>query len=211
VFCDNWPLPLVQALLQSQAYSHEGLVPNGVELVETHLSYLFLTGEHVYKVKKAVDLGFLDYIDLETRRHFCHEEVTVNRDGDSYSINGPGATVEYAVKIRQLPREQMLGVRLRNNGVTVADVETGAQDGANVWLIECTATEDVVRERLERRAQDASSVSGATWPVYVEQKARWEPVTERSPSRHIVLDTGNGTDESTRRLIYEVFAHTIAA
>jgi hypothetical protein len=62
--------------------------------------------------------------------------------------------------------------------VTVADVETGAQAGANVWLIECAATEDVA---------------------------------ETSPSRHIVLDTDNGTDESTRRLIYEVFAHTIAA
>jgi aminoglycoside phosphotransferase family enzyme len=41
-------------LLQPQAYSHEGIVPDGVELVKIHVSYLFLTGEHVYKVKKAV-------------------------------------------------------------------------------------------------------------------------------------------------------------
>ena len=524
---------LVQALLQPQAYSQEGAVPDDVELVETHVSYLFLTGEHVYKVKKAVDLGFLDFTDLETRRHFCQEEVavnqrfspsvylgvvTVNRDGDSYTINGSGEVAEYAVKMRQLPRERMLEARLRSGDVSLADVEriaqriaafhdeaattpeitrlggletvrhnveenftqterfvgtlverdayddiaaysrafmdarkgifeqreaagrvrdchgdihagqvcmidgvefidsiefdplyrysdvasdiaflamdldcyerhdlsaalletyvqasgdadvqaltpffqcyrayvrakvtglkletaaltgsqreavqdeaysyyglahgyamaalrqpalyvlcglagtgkssiaeelarrwnlrllssdverkqlagmaltehhhdafgegiystshddrtydlllseaivalkekhsavldasfrkaehrraaveAGAQAGADVWLIECTASEDVVRERLERRAQDETAVSDATWPVYVEQKARWEPVTETSPSRHIVLDTGDGADASTRRLIYEVFAHTLAA
>ena len=117
---------LVQALLQPKAYSGEGIFPDAVELVETHVSYLFLTEEYVYKVKKAGALGFLDFTDLETRRHFCHEEVAVNqrfspevylgvvevnRDGDSYSISGPGQTVEYAVKMRQLPREHMLDAR----------------------------------------------------------------------------------------------------
>jgi aminoglycoside phosphotransferase family enzyme len=70
---------LVQALLQPRAYRLEGVIPDGVELVETHVSYLFLTGERVYKVKKAVNLGFLDFTDLETRRRFCHEEVAVNQ------------------------------------------------------------------------------------------------------------------------------------
>ena len=48
-------------------------------MVETHISYLFLTGRHVYKVKKAVDFGFLDFTTLERRRHFCHREVELNR------------------------------------------------------------------------------------------------------------------------------------
>ena len=60
--------PLVTALLDPAVYPH---AVDRVELVETHISWVFLAGERVYKVKKPVDLGFLDFTTLARRRHFC--------------------------------------------------------------------------------------------------------------------------------------------
>lgn len=66
----------VDGLLSPSAYPH----PVGeVKLVETHISWVFLTGPYAYKVKKPVSLGFLDFSSFERRRHFCHEEVRINR------------------------------------------------------------------------------------------------------------------------------------
>lgn len=89
-----------------------------VTLRETHISSVFLTGEFVYKIKKPVDLDFLDFTTLEKRRHFCRMEVDLNRrlthdiyrgvvaitkKNQSYELEGPGETIEYAVKMKQLP------------------------------------------------------------------------------------------------------------
>ncbi|HVN76039.1 MAG TPA: AAA family ATPase [Thermoanaerobaculaceae bacterium] len=95
----------------------------GVEVIQTHISFIFLTDAHAYKVKKPVDFGFLDYTTLAKRRQMCEREVALNSrlcpdiylgvielnesDG-SLSIGGPGETVEVAVKMRRLPRERML-------------------------------------------------------------------------------------------------------
>jgi aminoglycoside phosphotransferase family enzyme/predicted kinase len=75
-------------LLRPDAYAesaaHDGRGPNGsgraadVELVETHISWVFLTGSHVYKVKKPVDLGFLDFRSVDQRRAACEAEVRLN-------------------------------------------------------------------------------------------------------------------------------------
>ncbi len=71
------PLPNhVQGLLSHDAYPHS---PKDVELRQTHISYVFLADELVYKMKKPLDLGFLDFSTLEKRRHFCEEEVRLNQ------------------------------------------------------------------------------------------------------------------------------------
>ena len=67
---------LVSGLLDPAVYPHP---VDRVELVETHISWVFLAGERVYKVKKPVNLGFLDFTTLARRRRFCHEEVRLNR------------------------------------------------------------------------------------------------------------------------------------
>ena len=59
-------------LLDRAAYPH---TPRRVRLVETHISWVFLADDRVYKVKKPVDFGFLDYSTLSRRKHFCEEEV----------------------------------------------------------------------------------------------------------------------------------------
>jgi aminoglycoside phosphotransferase family enzyme len=63
-------------LLDAAAYPHE---VGEIELVETHISWVILTGRYAYKIKKPVELGFLDFSTLEARRHFCEEELRVNR------------------------------------------------------------------------------------------------------------------------------------
>ena len=132
---------LVQALLRPGAYP-DGTRSARVELMETHVSYLFLTGSYVYKVKKPVDYGFLDFTSLEKRRYFCHQEVLLNRrlspdvylgvvevrrDGDSYAVEGPGETVEYAVQMRRLPRSRIMSELLRRRALKPAQMRLLAE------------------------------------------------------------------------------------
>ena len=120
------PERLIDLLRDPAAYPEP---TSGVELLQTHISYIFLTDRHVYKVKKPVDFGFLDYTTLAKRRHFCEREVALNARlcPDVYlgvvddprgrrpalRLGGPGETVEYAVKMVRLPQERMLREVLR--------------------------------------------------------------------------------------------------
>src|SRR5687768_10546546 len=91
---------------------------DAVDVHQTHISMVFLAGPFVYKVKKPVQLGFLDFSTLQRREHFCHEEVRLNRrlapevylgvvpvaerDG-RLNFEGTGDIVDHAVKMRRLP------------------------------------------------------------------------------------------------------------
>jgi aminoglycoside phosphotransferase family enzyme len=125
------PLPsLVASLLQPQAYPHPA---EDIELHETHISWVILAGPFVYKIKKPVDLGFLDFTTLERRATDCDDEVRLNRrlcpdvylgiveiverDG-SYFVGGPGRPVEPAVWMRRLPDEGMLPSLLAHKAVS---------------------------------------------------------------------------------------------
>ena len=106
---------LINALLKPEAYNHP---VDKIELLETHISWVILTGDFAYKIKKPVDFGFLDFSTLEKRRHFCEEELRLNRrfaaklylevvsitgSEDQPRIDGDGEVLEYAVKMRQFP------------------------------------------------------------------------------------------------------------
>lgn len=119
--------PLIEALHDPRCYDHP---VERVELVETHISWVLLAGEYVYKVKKPVDLGFLDFSTLDKRRFCCEEELRLNRrlvpelylavvpitgTPAAPRLYGPGAPIEYAVKIRRFAREQELD-RLAKRG-----------------------------------------------------------------------------------------------
>jgi aminoglycoside phosphotransferase family enzyme len=122
--------PLVGALLSPSAYPHP---VERVELIQTHISYVLLAGDYVYKVKKAVDLGFLDYSTPEKRRFYCEEEVRLNRrlcpdaylgvvpitsEGASVALAGTGEVVECADKMKRLPQERMMERLLAENAVS---------------------------------------------------------------------------------------------
>jgi aminoglycoside phosphotransferase family enzyme len=120
---------VVEALMKPEAYDEE---PGRIELMQTHISLVFLTRKFVYKVKKAVDLGFLNFTTLEKRRFFCEKELELNRRlcGDMYlevvpinrskviKIKGEGEAVEYAVKMKRMPQEKMMSKLLEENKVS---------------------------------------------------------------------------------------------
>ncbi len=98
-----------------------------IETRQTHISVVFLTAEHAYKIKKPVNLGFLDFSTLALRRHFCQEEVRLNARlarevylgvvpvvdaGGQLQFEAEGKPVEWAVKMKRLPDEAMLESRL---------------------------------------------------------------------------------------------------
>ena len=121
---------LYRAMASPSFYPHP---VHHVQKRETHISTVFLTGDWVYKVKKAVDFGFLDFSTAEKRRRFCHRECDLNRrlttnvyDGvipitqhnGRFHPDGPGPAVEYAVRMRQLPESQSLQQRLHETDLS---------------------------------------------------------------------------------------------
>lgn len=122
---------IIKALSNPGAYTD----PHGqVEVRHTHISAVFMVGPHVYKVKKPVALGFLDFSTLAKRRHFCEEEVRLNRrlapdvylgvvpvtrDDKEVRVEGNGEVIEWAVKMRRLPDEAALQSRLPRGEVGV--------------------------------------------------------------------------------------------
>jgi aminoglycoside phosphotransferase family enzyme len=129
----------VEALLEPKAFLHK---PEKVELVQTQMSLIYLTGEFVYKVKKPVNLGYLDYTTLEKRHFFCRRELELNRrlcpdaylavvpivkENGELRMEGQGEAIEYAVKMRQLPQGRMMDVLLSRGQVTLEMVESVAE------------------------------------------------------------------------------------
>jgi aminoglycoside phosphotransferase family enzyme/predicted kinase len=111
---------LISALSDPRAYPER---VDAVEVRQTHISVALLAGRWVYKIKKPLLLGFLDYSTLERRRHFCDEEVRVNRrlapavyagvvgvteEGGAVRVEGSGEVIEWAVKMVRLPAEATL-------------------------------------------------------------------------------------------------------
>ncbi len=116
---------LIERLQQPQLFDH---VVTGFEVMETHISYILLTGEFAYKIKKPVDLGFADFSTLDKRRFFCEEELRLNRrmtpelyldvvpitgSEDDPRIGGDGEAIEYAVKMRQFHEPDRLDHMVR--------------------------------------------------------------------------------------------------
>jgi len=157
---------LKKALLNSAIYPDH---PREVGFSETHISLLFFTGNYVYKVKKPVNFGFLDFTSLEKRRYFCEREVLLNRrlapklylgviritsDRGEIALEGGGETVEYAVKMRQIPEELLMDKLLEKNRVTKEMIEGVAEK--LVHFYEAAETSEAIRSfaRPERVKQD---------------------------------------------------------
>lgn len=125
----------VRFLADTAAYRER---PDGVHTIETHMSWVFLAGDHAYKLKKPVKYSFLDFSTPEARRHHCEEEVRLNRRlaDDTYigviplrldasgnlTLYGEGAVVDWLVKMKRLPSEAMLDGRIRTGNVSSEDV-----------------------------------------------------------------------------------------
>jgi uncharacterized protein len=125
---------VVEALLTAQAYPED---PGKIELIQTHISFVFVTNKFVYKMKKSVNFGFLDFSTLEKRRIFCKKELELNKRlcPDVYlevvpinkstvtKIKGSGETVEYALKMVRLPQEKIMTNMLKDDKVDYGIIE----------------------------------------------------------------------------------------
>lgn len=128
---------VAEALLRPESYPHP-VDPRGIEVVETHISWVFLTGSFAYKLKKPVNLGFLDFSTLERRRACCLEELRLNRrlcpdlyldvmpvteSAGTLRIGGEGEVVDHVVRMAQFDRSKELDRLLASNALTPAMVD----------------------------------------------------------------------------------------
>ena len=122
---------------------------NSVRLLQTHVSLLFITDNFVYKIKKPVDLGFLNFTTIDRRRFYCNEEVRLNRllcpeiylgvvevreSESGATFCGEGTVIDYAVKMKRLPEERMLDRMLAEGKVADLDIREIARVIADFHL-----------------------------------------------------------------------------
>ena len=121
--------PLIKAMLKPKFYEHP---VQSCQLIETHISWVILTGDFVYKVKKPVDFCFLDFSSLKKRKFYCEKELHLNRrlapdlyleviqitgSTDNPVLAGNGKAIEYAVKMLQFSQDMQLDHVLARNGL----------------------------------------------------------------------------------------------
>lgn len=124
--------PHIRACFDPVTYPHP---VHHIRLIETHISWLFLTGSFVYKFKKPVDFGFLDFTTLDKRQRDCQRELQLNRrlaaplyhavvpltcasnrSGEHVQLGGDGEVVDYALKMTQFEQHDLLSRRLQQGG-----------------------------------------------------------------------------------------------
>jgi len=114
----------ISNMLKADVFNHP---VSKLELIETHISWVILTGKFAYKIKKPVDFGFLNFSTLDNRREFCEQElhlnqrlapsiylevVTITGTSEKLLISGKGTALEYAVKMTQFPQTALLDFKL---------------------------------------------------------------------------------------------------
>lgn len=143
-----------KALLNPEAYDEE--VREDIRMIQTHISWVFLAGEFAYKVKKPVDFGFLDFTTKEKRKHYCDLELKLNKelspeiyievlpvtqDADKIRINGTGNTIDYVLKMKQLPQENLMNRLLSEGEIGKGVIEKIANIIADFHRIAQTSAE----------------------------------------------------------------------
>lgn len=136
---ENAQAQYIQALRNPALYSPS---PAQVELIETHISYVLLAGAYVYKIKKPVNFGFLDFSSLAKRKHYCEEELRLNRRHatdiylavvaiggslDQPILNATQNIFEYAVKMRRFAQDELFDHVLAQQQIHNDDIDVLAQ------------------------------------------------------------------------------------
>jgi aminoglycoside phosphotransferase family enzyme len=204
-------IPILQnALLNPEIYPDH---PRAIKFIETHISLLFLTGNYVYKVKKPVDFGFLDFTSLKKRKFFCEQEVKLNRrlsptiylgvvrinkDGHQIILNGKGKLLEVAVKMKQIPEEFLMDKLLDKKQVTFQMIE--AISGKLVTFYFTAETNDRIKSfaKPERVKQDTDE--------NFEQTERYINVTISEENYRRVKNKTNDFLTTRKEIFYQRIA-----
>ncbi|MFU8797997.1 MAG: hypothetical protein ACNA7Y_04820, partial [Gammaproteobacteria bacterium] len=134
---------LIQTLQNSDLYDHP---VKKFRVLETHGAWVLLTGFFAYKIKKPVNFVFLDYSTLEKRLFFCQEELRLNQllaaelyeeivpitgTAEKPMLNGTGPIIDYAIKMKEFPQENLFSQLLKNNQLSLALIDQLAIDIAD--------------------------------------------------------------------------------
>lgn len=148
---------VVERMSRADFYPHS--VSSPIKVLQTHISYIFLTGNYAYKLKKPVNLGFLDFSTLEKRKYYCQQELTLNKKiapdiylevlpitqrEKSLEINGKGEVIEYVVKMSQFPQGTLLSEMEQGGKLTESLIVELGKKVANFH--KSTQTNDYIRE-----------------------------------------------------------------
>jgi len=139
--------PLITALLSPTCYPH---ACSEIRLIETHISWVILTGEYAYKIKKPLNLGFLNFDSLEKRHHYCKEELRLNQrlapqiyrdmvaiyydNQHVFVAKQHPEAIEFAVRMNQFSQTQMLESCLQRHSIENRHIEQLANDIAHFHL-----------------------------------------------------------------------------
>jgi len=177
---------LVDSMMQCDFYPH---APKTVELAQTHISYVFIAGDYVYKVKKPVDFGFLDFTTLEKRKFYCEAELRLNKrlapsiyldviaitedESGRLTPGGKGKIIEYAVFMKKLPLDKMLKILLAEGktdagtfdkvAAKIAEFHKNAQTGGPIDEMGSPAT---IRHNHEENFLQTEKYRNITIPAY---------------------------------------------
>ena len=139
---ENAPDTLVKALQNPELYDHP---VKDFRVIETHISQVLLTGNYAYKIKKPMDFGFLNFSTLERRKHFCEEELRLNRrlaselyldvlpitgSPEQPQIGGAGEPFEYAIRMRQFNQDELFDRRQERGEMTAELLASVARQAA---------------------------------------------------------------------------------
>ncbi len=180
---------IIERMTRTDFYPHH---PETVELVQTHISYVFIAGNYVYKVKKPVNFGFLDFTTLEKRKFYCKEELRLNkrlapsiyldvvpiiRDNlGNLSSRGDGEIIEYAVRMKKLPLDKMLKTLLAQGQADakimdavaekIVQFHAAAQTGGSINEMGSIKT---IRRNSEENFAQTEKYIDVTIPAYQHQ------------------------------------------
>ncbi len=162
-------LRMIAALRRPGVFAAEA-----AELLETHISWVLLAGDHAYKIKKPLDLGFLDFSTLERRQHFCNEELRLNRrlapeiyesvipiagDFSAPEPDGRGTPIEYAVRMRRFAQTGLLN-RLARAGELDDELTDRIADSIAAFHL---ASEPAAPEQPHGTAETVAAPVGANF------------------------------------------------
>ena len=186
---------LIASLLKPEVYPHP---VESLELIETHISWVILTGDYAYKIKKSLKLDFLDFSTLRQRQHFCEEELRLNRrlapqlylevvpicgSAMSPQIGGEGRALEYALKMHQFRQSAQLDRQLEAGLLSENDMRdlaaTIAAYHRDAVALDFEGEENAVRQVREPQLDNFPPINSVTDLITARHIKTW---TERSLS-----------------------------
>ncbi|MFI3185543.1 MAG: AAA family ATPase [Methylococcaceae bacterium] len=173
-------------------------------LVETHISWVLLTGQFAYKIKKPVNFGFLDFSTLEKRHFYCNEELRLNQrltpdlylavipitgTPDAPKLGGEGVAIEYAVKMIQFPLGQLLSECAQNRQLKTDHIDQ---------LVDIVSHFHDTNAQMEENAQFGDSADIRHW--FTENFDHIRPLLNRDLQKQQLMDIQQWANNEWQKL-----------